>query len=128
MNVKWAASIVCVALVIGFAPARSEEAAQVEKTVYVLSGPEAVKLTTDDLVRIEAGGIAGSSITAKVTGPAKVQKVNVVRLVDGKRPIGGYDAEFLVTPTGKGKVTVAVTVTYPTGGDPKKQNYTVTFE
>ena len=128
MKLRLVASMLCVALVMGFAPVRGEDEAAAEKTVYVLSGPGAAKASVDDLVRIEAKGIAGSSITAKVTGPAKVQKVHVIRLVDGKPSIGGYDAEFLVTPTGKGKVTVAVTVTYPTGGDPKKENYTITFE
>jgi len=38
------------------------------------------------------------------------------------------DREFEILPTGKGKVTVTITVKYPTGGEPKVERYQFTVE
>jgi hypothetical protein len=126
-------SLILGAILVGLAIQSAPlKAATPMKRVYLLTGdkpPERpTKVPAESQVRIQATGIAGSEITANVTGPAKVEQTHIIPLVNGEPTIGGYQSEFLVTPTGKGKVTVAVTVTYPTGNEPDKANYTIEFE
>lgn len=69
----------------------------------------------DDTVRIAAKGIAGTQVTVKVDGPAKGEVRRVVTLLKGKQAPGPGNQEVDVKPTGKGKVTVEVTITPPNG-------------
>ena len=81
----------------------------------------------NDIVRLTGQGIAGSVITPDVKGPAKVIRASNIRaVIDGETPIGGMDREFEILPTGKGEVTVTITVKFPTGGAPKVETYRFT--
>ncbi|VTT97939.1 Uncharacterized protein OS=Blastopirellula marina DSM 3645 GN=DSM3645_18061 PE=4 SV=1 [Gemmataceae bacterium] len=73
------------------------------------------KVTEGDTVRIVADGIAGTQVKVKVTGPAKEEVRRVVPYSKGKPLIGPGNHEVDVKPTGKGKVTVEVTITPPNG-------------
>lgn len=68
-----------------------------------------------DVVRISAKGIAGINVAAKVAGPAKHHVHSVTEFVKGRPIIGPGNHEVEVTPTGKGNVTVEVTITPPGG-------------
>jgi hypothetical protein len=67
-----------------------------------------------DIVRIPARGIAGTQVTARVTGPAKAKVNSVIPIKMGMPLIGPGNHEVEVKPTGKGKVTVEVTIQSPT--------------
>jgi hypothetical protein len=83
----------------------------------------------NEIVRLTAHGIAGSTITPDVKGPAKVIRASYIRTVTGgETPIGGMVREFEILPTGKGQVNVTLTVEYPTGGDPKVEKYRFTVK
>lgn len=73
------------------------------------------KVTDGDIVRIPVKGIAGTQVTAKVTGEAKHVVNSVTARTKGKLPIGPGNHEVEVKPTAKGKVTVEVTITPPNG-------------
>lgn len=79
----------------------------------------------DDVVRLYGQGIAGSTATAEVRGPAKVTRTFVLRYTNGNQVrIGGMQKEFEITPTGTGDVTVIITVTFPTTpGQPQVTMY-----
>lgn len=77
-----------------------------------------------ELVRLVARGIAGSEITAKVTGPAKIVRTGYRRqVISGETPVGGVEKEFEMQTTGKGQVTVTITVEFPTGSKPLSTTY-----
>lgn len=78
-----------------------------------------------DVVRIPANGIAGTVVTAKVTGMAKETINSVSTRVKGKQPIGPGNHEVEVKPTAKGKVKVEVTIKPPNG---KAETHTYEFE
>jgi hypothetical protein len=76
-----------------------------------------------DVVRLSAQGIAGATIKAEVQGPAAVVEYDVVELVNGRPLLGNHRKDFIVRPSGAGKVTVTITVQNPTGGGPKETKY-----
>jgi hypothetical protein len=66
------------------------------------------------VVRLTGEGIAGSTITAQVQGPAKIVAENALMWITrGHQRIGSGNKEFEVKPTGKGNVTVTITSTSP---------------
>lgn len=73
-----------------------------------------------DTVRIPVKGIAGAKVKANVTGPAKGTVNSLSYRRNGKMPIGAGDKEVEVKPSGKGKVTVEITMTSPIPGTPEK--------
>lgn len=76
------------------------------------------------IVRVTGKGIAGAIITAKVNGPAKISaEGDVIEVIGGRPLIGPGNREFEITPTGKGKVTVEVTVKNPNGANPPDAKY-----
>lgn len=96
-----------VAVMAGFAGAA-------ERGIYIPQGEGPVTVQPDSVVRLEARGIAGSQITAKIDGPGEVQMETVLQPVSGKMPlVGGYHKEFEIKAKAKGKITVTLTVTYP---------------
>jgi hypothetical protein len=107
---------------------KAEEAVDV-RDVVVPKDNKPFTVEENDIVRLVGRGIAGSTITPDVTGPAKVIRAYHIRqLVDGRSPIGGQEREFEILPTGKGEVTVTITVKYPTGSPPKVEKYRFTVE
>jgi hypothetical protein len=95
-----------------------------EVFVYVPQDETSFDVQPTDVVRLLGNGISGSTITAQVVGPAKLKRTAVTQFVEGGMlPIGALQKEFEVVPTGPGAVSVIITVTYPTGGDPKVTVY-----
>lgn len=93
-------------------------------TIVVPKDAKPFSVEQSEMVRLSAQGISGSSIKASVSGPAKIESENTIREVhDGRVLIGNTTSEFDIKPTGKGKVTVRITVTSPTGGGPKTTEY-----
>ena len=77
-----------------------------------------------ETVRLSGNGIAGSTIEAKVTGPARLIRSRSIRhLIEGQQMIGGSEMEFEIQATGPGDVTVLVKVDYPTGSPPMQWRY-----
>jgi hypothetical protein len=113
-------------LVAGLARAEN----QAEQTVVVPKDSAPFKVSEGDLVRLTGHGIAGSQITAKVDGPAKIAATYLISTrVAGNHPIGVADKEFDVKPTGKGQVTVTITVKPPQpDAQPKETTYTFEVE
>lgn len=110
-------------LPVGFAQDEAAKADDVH-TVIVPANDKPFTVAQDDLVRLTGRGIAGSTITAEVKGPATLARTSNIRdVVGGRTPIGGMVREFEIQPTGKGKVTVTITVKFPTGGEPKVERY-----
>ena len=137
MNRKWSLSVLLLLMGVALCGVQYSGAAEEEKLtgskIVWLSQTEGeeqkpIKLKQDEIVRIEGGGIAGATVTAKVTGPAKAVKNKVRRLVNGQMMIGAAGDEFEVKSTGKGKVKVEVTVKNPTSPDPIVTTYEYTVE
>ena len=85
-----------------------------ERTIVVPRDNTPFTVTKSDTVRLTGKGIAGTSITAKVDGPAKVVYANAILERSGGHPlVGPGNKEFEIKPTGKGKVTVTITSTGP---------------
>lgn len=102
----------------------AENAADEPASIVVPSDAKPFEVMPGDLVRLVGQGIAGSEITADVRGPAKlVRKAYIAHVTEGQMMIGGMTEEFEIKPTGPGPITVVITVTYPTGGPPKKTTY-----
>lgn len=95
------------------------------QTIYVPKNGTAVfTVEVNDLVRIPASAIAGSVINFKVTGPAKLLRVNkIIELTDGKAMLGNTRQEAEIQPTGSGKVRVAVAFKYPNAEMPEQIIY-----
>jgi hypothetical protein len=96
-----------------------------ERTVVLPKTDQPFKVRMMDIVRLTGQGIAGSKITADVTGPAKIENTNHVIQKSGTNPIIGSNiTEFEIKPTGKGKVQVKITVQPPQpGSTPKITTY-----
>lgn len=85
-----------------------------ERTVVIPEGDAPFKVAKTEIVRLTGQAIAGGNVVAKVEGPAKIETTSVIRqLSDGQPLIGALVKEFDLKPTGKGKVTVTITVTSP---------------
>lgn len=94
-----------------------------EKTVFIPRDTTPFTIDEGNVVRLSGKGIAGAQITATVTGPAKAQGYHVAELVKGKRLIGPGNMDFIVMPTGKGKVTVEIKSVPPNGGNATVAKY-----
>ncbi|MBA4017284.1 MAG: hypothetical protein C0483_08930 [Pirellula sp.] len=93
-------------------------------SIVVPSDTNPFEVMEGDSVRLVGQGIAGSEITADIRGPGKlVRKAYIAHVTEGQMMIGGATEEFEIKPTGPGPITVVITVTYPTGGPPKKTTY-----
>jgi hypothetical protein len=90
------------------------EAAEQTTTVVVPLDDKPFKVGEKDTVRLSGEGIAGSKIEVKVDGPAKVTATDSIsRRKNGAPLIGVTLKEFVLKPSGKGKVTAKITVTPP---------------
>lgn len=98
--------------------------AEDEATVVVPVGDKPCVVTTKEVVRITAKGIAGSTIDVKVDGEAKDAKTSVVDRAGGQNVIGNVVEEHDITPTGKGAIKVKVTVK-PPNGDAEVKEYEI---
>jgi len=99
-------------IVVLFAFAVSARGA--ERIVVVPIDDKAFKVSEKDIVRLTGKGIAGAKIEAKVEGPAKITMENhVLERSRGGPLIGSHIKEFEITPSGKGKVKVTITVIPP---------------
>ncbi len=75
------------------------------------------------MVRLTGDGIAGAKIVADVDGPAEIVAENSIRAVkNGHFLLGKDDVEFVLRPTGPGKVMVKVTTTF-LKNEPTVTNY-----
>jgi hypothetical protein len=91
-----------------------------------VEGPNPARVNQSDTVRIKGRGIAGAQITAKVNGAGNLDATNDVRtILNGNPLIGAELKEFMVKPTGKGKIAIAVTIQNPTGGKRIVNNYEI---
>jgi hypothetical protein len=112
---------IVVAAMVAFSLALAGAAVAAEKTVIVPVGNK-VEVSEKDTIRIPVKGIAGTKIEVTVTGDAKVEsETNVVERAGGRPVIGNTIKEFEIKPTGKGKATIKVSVTPPTGGATVKE-------
>lgn len=122
----------------GYAVAVAEEpAAAPEITIVVIESMEpnqTFSIAADQQVRIPASAIAGSTISAKIEGPAEIVSHN--RIVPMKENtgangektlaplIGVTEHEYLLKPTGTGSVTVTLTSRSPIPGiEPQEKTY-----
>lgn len=113
--------------VAGMTADEENEADGGEGVMVVVSGVEPFDVQQNERVRLTGNGIAGSNIRIQVTGPAKVERSNYIRpIIDGETPIGGLDKEFEIRPTGKGEVSVVITVEYPNTETPGITKYRFT--
>ncbi len=85
------------------------------RTVVIPVGDKPCQVTTKEVVRITAKGIAGSVIDVRVDGPAKDTKSKVVSRAGDRNELGNTVEEHDITPTGTGTITVKVTVKPPNG-------------
>ncbi len=77
------------------------------------------KMHEKEVVRLMGQGISGSKIEAKIQGPAKIEMEGAVRHMKNGHPlIGSMSTEFLIKPTGKGKVKVEIIVKPPQPNTP----------
>jgi hypothetical protein len=98
-----------------------------EATFVVPKNTKPFTVTKDEMVRIPAQGIAGSSITYDVNGPAKLIRVNnISERVGDRNFIGSSMKDAEIKPTGTGTVKVTVTVKPP--NDPESKVTTYEFE
>ncbi len=71
------------------------------------------KVDRQQMVRLTGEGIAGAKIVADVDGPAEIVAENSIMTVkDGHVLIGMDKKEFVIRPTGQGKVNVKITTTF----------------
>ena len=83
-----------------------------ERTVIVPRGSKPFSAKQDVIVRFTVSAVAGSQISATLGGPAKIEtESNIVEQSDGRPRPGAIVKEFEVKPSGKGKVTLDVTIT-----------------
>jgi hypothetical protein len=65
------------------------------------------------IVRFRQDGISGSKILAEVDGPAEIVAENSLLTVkNGHVLLGKEEVEFVIRPTGEGKVKVKITTTF----------------
>ena len=77
----------------------------------------------EQIVRLPGDGIAGAKIVADVDGPAEVVAENaVLTLKNGHVIVGKENVEFVIRPTGQGKVKVTITSTF-LKNEPTVTNY-----
>jgi hypothetical protein len=118
-------SLTILGLALPFGTIRAEEKSA---TVVVPLDKEPFKVRETDLIRVTGEGPAGSKIAAKVEGPAKITSTDTVyRRKNGRPVIGVAIKEFVLQPTGKGKVTVNITVTRPIA-EPEETKYVFEVE
>lgn len=105
-----------------------EDEAEVE-SIIVVEGTKPFEVAQSDIVRLTGKGIAGASASALITGPAKLgQQATIRRIVNGQPLIGGGDTEFDIEPTGKGTVTVTISVKFPNTDKPDVKTYAFTVK
>ncbi len=98
-------------------------------SIVIAEGNKPFEVTETDIVRLTGKGIAGSTATAKITGPAKIeQQATIRRIVNGLPLVGPGDTEFDIEPTGKGAVTVTISVKRPNSDQPEVKTYTFTVK
>lgn len=113
---------------------RPEAAAEQDEETEVVSiiipeGTKSFEVSETDIVRLTGKGIAGSSATATITGPAKIeQQATIRRVVNGKPLVGAGDTEFDIEPTGQGPVTVTISVKFPNSDQPEVKTYSFTVK
>jgi hypothetical protein len=112
-----------------------------ETTIIVIDSMEpgqTFQVAPETQVRIPATAIAGTAITAQVSGPAEIVARNrIVPMKENTGPngvktleplLGTTEYEFLLQPTGAGEVTVTLTAPSPIPRDEpvvKKYRFTV---
>ena len=70
-------------------------------------------VASQQMVRLAGEGISGSKIVADVDGPAEVAAENsVLSTKNGHVLLGVENVEFVIRPTGHGKVKVTITSTF----------------
>ena len=105
-------------------------ASAADQWVLVPSDTTPFTMEQTDLVRLTGNTISGGTVTATVTGPAKIIREDIVTPIHGEAiPIGGLTKEFLVEPTGRGQVSVTITMTHPQPNlKPKTTTYRFTVK
>lgn len=98
-------------------------------SIVIVEGDKPFEVTQDEVVRLIGKGIAGSKATATIKGPAKIdQQATIRRIVNGQPLIGAGDTEFDIEPTGKGEVTVTISVKLPNSDKPEVKAYSFTVK
>ncbi len=98
-------------------------------SIVIAEGSKSFEVSKTDIVRLTGKGIAGSKATATITGPAKIeQQATIRRIVNGQPLIGAGDTEFDIEPTGKGQVTVTISVKFPNSENPEVKVYSFTVK
>ena len=94
-----------------------------QRVVIVPQDANPFKMEIGQIVRLTGEGISGSKIIADLDGPAKVvAKDSVLTVQDGHILIGMEKVEFVIKPTGRGKVKVKITTTF-LKNEPSVKNY-----
>lgn len=86
-----------------------------EKTIVVPKGKQ-VTIGTDEVIRVDPRGIAGSKIEIKVAGDLKIESISdVLERAGGMNVIGSTQKSANIVPTGKGNGKITITTTPPNG-------------
>jgi hypothetical protein len=98
--------------------------------IIVAEGDTLPKVAVGDVVRITQSGAAGrTEISAEVTGDAKLNKTNSIRVFKNGRPlIGAVTKEFEVKATKKGTAKITVTIKDTVANTEMKKEYTLEIE
>jgi hypothetical protein len=82
-------------------------------SVIVPQDTDPFNVGCQQMVRLPGNGIAGAKIVADVDGPAEIVAENSLLIVEhGHTLLGEENVEFLIRPTGQGKVNVTLTSTF----------------
>lgn len=114
-------------LALSFAAAAEDNKKEV-KAVYEAVDGKAVTVPPGATVRLRVQGIAGTTVTHKLTGGGKVSETRVIPLA-GKQPlVGAHIVEYEVQTEKAGKVTLEVTAKAPNEDKEKKTTLEITVE
>ena len=94
--------------------------------LYILEGGGTPFLDQNSIVRFSSTAMSGSTTSVEIDGPARLVRRNqIVRLQNGHQAIGAQEEEFEVQLTGKGKVSVTISVQSPTSGFPEVTEHVI---
>jgi len=131
-------------LLVASPSAYAEEAPATDETTIIviessMEPDQTFSVSEAQQVRIPCSAIAGTTISAEITGPAELVAHNrIVPMKENTGPngektlqplIGTTEHEFLIQPTGSGEVTVTLTSRSPIPGiEPQVKQYHFTVK
>jgi hypothetical protein len=96
-------------------------------TIVTPAGDNAFQVNSNEIVRLSASAMSGSTLEFKVEGPVKIARQNTIRVAAGdKSEVGVNSQEVEITPTGVGQARVIVISKLP--GAKQEQAKVFSFE